>query len=148
MWLVRFLPASTMTMAMIIATVSMVTAGEIIVASVVVVALVEAVAVEVLEVAMARRNPPTIIPTSTVDTVKEWVMIFVSAGSMPQSKRRERRTMWLAHRVEATRLLVRQDQNSSQINSKSISNETQFSTAILPLTILKLVYDSSIARLN
>jgi hypothetical protein len=71
----------------------------------------EAVAVEVLEVAMARRNPPTMIPTSTVDIVRELVMIFMSAGSMPQSKRRERRTivlMMLAIRAEATRLLVGQ----------------------------------------
>src|SRR5579859_5040470 len=80
-----------------------------------VMALVEAVAVamvvEPLEVAMARRNPPTIIPTSTVDIVKELVMIFTSAGSMPRNKRKERRTivlMMLATRVEALRLLVGQ----------------------------------------
>jgi hypothetical protein len=100
----------------IITMVSMAMVGAIIVVSVVVVTLVEAtaMAVEVSEVAMGRRNPLTTTPTSTVDTVREWVMIFMSAGSMLRSKK-ERRIMEQAPKVEATRLLVRQN-NINQVS--------------------------------
>jgi hypothetical protein len=93
---------------------------DVVVALVIALVVAADVAVEVLEVAMARINPPTIIPTSTVDIVRELVMIFMSAGSTPQSKRRERRTivlMMLAIRAEATRLLVGQ----SNINQASFA---------------------------
>jgi hypothetical protein len=71
-----------------------------------------AVVVEASGVAMARRNPPTMIPTSTVDIVKELVMIFTSAGSMPRTKTRGRRMIVvtaMANKAEAIRLLLGQN---------------------------------------
>src|SRR5579862_9299607 len=73
----------------IITMVSKAMVGAIIMVSVIVVTLIEAaaMAMKVSEVAMGRRNPLTMILTSTVNTVKEWVMIFMSAESMLPSKK-------------------------------------------------------------
>src|SRR5579859_2658679 len=97
MQLVHSLSVLTITMAMIITMVLMVTVEGIIVVSMIVVALVKtmvmAVAVEASEVTMARRNSLTMTLTNTVDIVKELVTIFMSAEHMLRSKKRKRRIM-------------------------------------------------------
>ena len=94
--------------------------------AVVVVVMVVAVAVE----AGMRRSAPLTIPISFVDTVKQLDTIYISAGNMQESKRKERRVkqaMQVAVETMGTSILDLVDQ---------IINQALF----LPLTVTPLIH--------